>query len=120
MDQRDCRSLPFSEQSQVLLAGGRGPNFTLSRSVRQGCPLAPFLFLFFAEVMCILLAAEDVGLWGLQMPIHEEALLDAEFADDTNLYLEGHEANVARAEHAIETFCAASSARINWCKTIGF
>ena len=84
---RGIAALYRSASSQVLLAGGRGPNFDLSRSMRQGCPLAPFLFLFFAEVMCTFLATEDVGLGGLQMPIQEEALLDAKFADATSLYL---------------------------------
>ena len=71
----------------MLLVGGRGPSFGLSGLVRQGCPLAPFLFSFFVEVMCIFFAAKDVGLWGLHMPIREEARLDAEFADNTSLYL---------------------------------
>ena len=62
---RGVAALYRSASSQVLLAGGGGPSFDLSRSVRQGCPLALFLFLFFAEVMCIYLAAEDVGLRGL-------------------------------------------------------
>ena len=53
---RGVAALYRSASSQVLLAGGRGPSFDLSRSVRQGCPLAPFLCLFFAEVMCIYLA----------------------------------------------------------------
>ena len=112
--------LYHSATSQVLLVGGRGPSFALSRSIRQGCPLAPFLFLFFAETMSVYLTAEEVGLRGLQMPIREEALLDAEFADDTCLYLQGQEANLMRAKCAIATFCRASGALINWHKTVGF
>lgn len=49
-----------------------------------------------------------------------DELLDAKFADDTSLYLQGHEANLIRAEGAIETFCTASGALINWQKTIAF
>ena len=37
--------------SQVLLAGGIEPRFNITRFGSQGCPLAPFLFLLFAEVM---------------------------------------------------------------------
>ena len=94
----DQRSGCFLE---VLMAGGRGPVFELSRSARQGYPFGPFLFLFFAETMSDYLRSEGVGLRGLQMPIRGEELLDAEFADDTSLYVHGQEANLRRAQCAI-------------------
>ena len=102
------------------MARGRSPVFELLRSVRQGCPFAPFLFLFFAETLSVYLRAEGVGLIGLQMLIRGEELLDAAFANDTSLYLHGQEAKLRRAECAIESFCAASGAKINWQKTVGF
>ena len=55
--------------SQVLLVGGVGPWFNITRSVCQGCPLAPFLFLLFAEAMHVYLSAQSMGLRGLMMPI---------------------------------------------------
>ena len=70
--------------------------------------------------MSVYLIVEEVGLRGLQMPIWEEALLDAEFEDDTSLYLEVQEANLTRAKCTIAPFCTASGALINWCKTMGF
>ena len=54
------------------------------------------------------------------MPIRGEELLDAEFADDTSLYLHGQEANLRWAECAIESFCATSRAKIYWQKIVGF
>ena len=117
---RGVASLYRSAHSQVLMAGGRGERFSLSRSVRQGCPLAPTLFLFFAEAMSSFLAAHDTGLQGLRLPVREEELLDAEFADDTAAYLHGHEANLIRFQTALEQFCDASGARINWHKSYGF
>ena len=48
---RGISALYRSAHSQVLLAGDKGERFPISRSVRQGCPLAPTLFLFFAEAM---------------------------------------------------------------------
>ena len=62
---RGVTGLYCSATSQVLLAGGRGLCFALSRSVRRGFPLALFLFLFFAETMSVYLTAEEVGLRGL-------------------------------------------------------
>ena len=35
--------------SKVLLSGSVGTTFQLTRSICQGCPLAPFLFLFFCR-----------------------------------------------------------------------
>ncbi|KAI5084822.1 hypothetical protein GOP47_0000991 [Adiantum capillus-veneris] len=69
-------ALYSTTHSQVLMARGRGPRFELLRSIRQGCSLAPFLFLFFAEAMSIYLTTEDIGLRGLQLPIRGEELPD--------------------------------------------
>ena len=93
---RGVAALYSTAHSQVLLGGAKGERFALSRSVRQGCPVAPFLFLFFAEAMSFFLIAQGTRLQGLRMPVREEALLDAEFADDTVIYLHGHEANLTR------------------------
>ena len=105
--------------SRILLAGLKGPAIPLTRSVRQGCPLAPFLFLFFAEAMSAYLNHVSIGLKGISLPIIESELLDVEFADDTGLYLEGASDNLMRAELAIGNFCIASGAKINWHKTVG-
>ena len=64
-----------------------GERFRLERSVRQGCPLAPYLFLFFAEAMAHYLRARSTGIQGVRLPIREDSeLLDSEYADDTALY----------------------------------
>lgn len=91
-----------SARSQVLLAGERGERFSISRSVRQGCPLAPTLFLFFAEAMSSFLTAQDTDLQGLCLSMREEELLDSQFIDDTTVYLDGHEANLTRFQLAVE------------------
>ena len=70
--------------------------------------------------MSSFLAAQDTGLQGLRLPVREDALLDAEFADDTAAYLQGHEANIIRFQLALEQFCDASGAKMNWHKSCGF
>ena len=117
---RGVSALYSTARSQVLMAGGRGPLFELTRSVRQGCPFAPFLFLFFAEALSMYLTAEEVGLRGIQLPVRGEDLVDSKFADDTGLYLHGQEANLERAEQSLQVFCEASGALINWRKTVAF
>ena len=113
-------SLYNSAQSRVLLVGNYGPLFTISRSVRQGCPLAPFLFLFFAEAMISFLNAGDIGIRGIRIPFSHIEVRDAEFADDTALYLKGDLENLQKTELAISTFCKASGALVNWNKSFAF
>ncbi|MCO5560919.1 hypothetical protein L7F22_014539 [Adiantum nelumboides] len=48
---RGIFALYRSSSVAVTIGGHVGRTFALSRSVRQGCPLAPYLFLFFAETM---------------------------------------------------------------------
>ncbi|MCO5563867.1 hypothetical protein L7F22_017517 [Adiantum nelumboides] len=50
---RGIFALYRSATTAVTIGGHVGKCFTLSRSVRQGCPLAPYLFLFFAETMAL-------------------------------------------------------------------
>ena len=77
--------------SKVTLAGGKGESFILSRSVGQGRPMAPYLFIFLAEVMSSYLSDVVVGIQGLRIPHSTEELLDTEFADDTSLYVQGRD-----------------------------
>ena len=85
---RGISSVYRSASSRVIIGGRMGEGFTLERSVRQGCPLAPYLFLFFAEAMAHFLRARTTGLRGMRLPIRNDAeLLDFEYADDTALYV---------------------------------
>ena len=43
--------------------------------------------------MSSFLVTQETALQGLRLPIREEALLDAEFADDIAMYLARHEDN---------------------------
>ena len=78
--------------------------------MRQGCPLAPYLFLFFAEAMSCYLNHQGTGLKGLRIPPMAQDLVDAEFADDTCLYLHGSRKNFKKPERASNVFCIASGA----------
>lgn len=90
---RGVVALYSSTHSKVFVDGDY---FTLSRSFKQGYPLALLLFIFFDEVMSGFLIAHDVGLQGLSLPILEEELPDAKFANDTAMFLTGCEANLIR------------------------
>ena len=109
-----------SATSRVLVDGELGQAFVISRSVRQGCPLAPFLYLMIGEAFSSFLTSDTVNIKGLQWPWLEEQVVDCQFADDTALYLQGSSDNLSRVQHAIDTFCYASGTIINWNKSMGF
>ena len=55
-------SLYMHASSSVLFAGEYGTLFPISRSVRQGCPLAPFLFILFGEALSLYLSSSTAGI----------------------------------------------------------
>ena len=105
--------------SSVLFAGAYGPLFPISRSVRQGCPLAPFLFILFGEALSSYLRSSSAGIKGIALPCTQVSVLDAEFADDTALYVEGEIGNLGRVQDALQVFSDATGASLNWNKSVG-
>ena len=55
------RNLHENTTARFLINGMMGPNFNISRGIRQGDPLAPFLFLLAIEVLLTKLNLENIG-----------------------------------------------------------
>jgi hypothetical protein len=102
--------------STIKINGLPGPDFKLQWSVRQGCPLAPYLFILATDVLGHMLGNPRYGIEGLSLP-RGGLIRDQMFADDTALYLQGSPANLDRAREVLSTFCSASGAKINWKKS---
>lgn len=79
-------SLYRDATSAIKLNGIPGPDFKLERSVRQGCPLAPYLFILATGVLGYMLEDPKYGIEGLALPRGAQ-IKDQTFADDTALYL---------------------------------
>lgn len=47
------QAITMGATSQMLINGTRGKPFPITRSIRQGCPLSPILFLFIVEALSI-------------------------------------------------------------------
>ncbi|MCO5589318.1 hypothetical protein L7F22_043284 [Adiantum nelumboides] len=85
----------------------------LSRSVRQGCPLAPYLFLFFAKAMLWYLRGKNPQIQNLQMPIEGSPdLLEQEYVDDTMLFCQYGPDILDSLRSALFAFCCASGSLI--------
>lgn len=83
--------------------------FNLQRSVRQGCPLAPYFFLLTVDVLGQMLQHDTHKVKGLQLP-DKSSITNLMYADDTHLFLDGTPDNLDRALIVIEKFGAASGA----------
>lgn len=86
-------SLNKAAEATITINGEHGPFFKLQRSVRQGCPLVQYLFLFVADVLGYMMDDKTYGIEGLQLP-DTSPLTNLMFADDTSLFLRGEPANL--------------------------
>ena len=102
---------------------------SLPRTVHISFPLnlrflcsVPYCFhtSFYTEVFSAYLNSVGAGIEGLVASISTKMILDVEFADDTALYMHAEEGNLGKAQPALEAFCVASSAKVSWCKSVGF
>ena len=72
-------------QSAVNVNGYLSPFFSLSRGVRQGCPLSPLLYVLVAEVLAVNIRSNP-RVKGLTLPGHSQPLSPiSQYADDTSL-----------------------------------
>ena len=100
-------SLYYTTTSKLMMGGGKGPTFSLSRSIRQDCPMAPYFFLLFAEAMSFL-SVDAKSLQGRCLSFMPSQLLDLEFVDDTTPYMKGDMLYLNKLEKALEVFSIGS------------
>ena len=111
-------SLNENASASVIVNGEQSKTFRLQRSVRQGCPLAPYLFLLTVDVLGQMLQHPDNHVRGLQLP-YNTFITNQMFADDTLLFLDGKIDNMDRALTVISTFGVASGTKLNLHKSLG-
>ena len=95
--------------------------FSISRSCRQGCPIAPLLYILQAEPLaCTIRGDKDIK--GLKLPGENEGeFIETKlcmFADDTQLINEDGD-SVRKSFDVLSTFEKASGSKINYGKTKG-
>ena len=73
-----------SVRSSVNVNGHLSPFFSLSRGVRQGCPLSPLLYVLVAEVLAVNIRANP-RICGLSLPGVGPLPCISQYADDTSL-----------------------------------
>jgi exonuclease III len=111
-------SLNLNASAAIIVNGEQSQTFKLERSVRQGCPLAPYLFLLTVDVLGQMLQHPGNDVKGLRLP-DDSTITNQMFADDTLLLLDGTPDNLNKAIEVIKRFGAASGAKLNLHKSIG-
>jgi hypothetical protein len=96
-------------------------SFPIKRGIRQGCPVAPYLFLIAAEVLNSMVTAELATgrIKGIRLLIGDRQQIVAQYADDTSFVLLGEEEPVRNLIYILETFCLALGLVLNWQKSSG-
>ncbi|CAI5479067.1 unnamed protein product [Closterium sp. Yama58-4] len=103
-----CKGLHGGSFTRLLVNGWLGDRVDVCKGVRQGCPLAPYLFLCAVEPICQEAKRRRLGI----CDDHGDRLAYLGYADDTTLVLKGKQ-QIGRAEALLEVFEARSGLRVN-------
>ena len=111
------RLLHASPGVMVKVNGVRSDPFTLTRSIRQGCPLSPILYILALEPFLCKLKANPV-LRGLTLPGSSKVARYTEYADDVSVLVTSS-AEVEEVNKEITRYEAVEGAKINREKSVG-
>ena len=101
-------------ESCILDNGWSSNFFKLSRGVRQGYPLSPYLFILAAQIMAETFR-KNKKIRGITIKDTEIKL--SQYADDTTLVLDGSEESLKDSIKLLDSFSRASGLRLNSKKT---
>lgn len=105
--------LGMGAESVLSLNGFLTPAIPIKRSVRQGCPLSPLLFAVATHPLFCMLEklSTDGVLQGLRLP--QRSLAGLGFADDTLMFLQASNSNIATCLTLMGMFSDASNLKLN-------
>lgn len=113
------KTLYKNANSCILTNGFMSKMFEISRSVRQGSPLGPYLYILQSEVLAEYVR-HNINIKGIVLTSENEhvELKLGTFADDTQAYV-ANEDSIERWFETLELYSKASGAKINPDKTEG-
>ena len=101
-------------KSSVLVNGSLGSWFHVQRGCRQGDPISPYIFVMCVEILGIMIR-ENKNIKGITVNESENKI--AQYADDTELMLEGDQQSFEEAIITIQTFGNVSGLMLNTDKS---
>ena len=107
--------------SSINTNGFLSEYFTISRSMRQGCPVAAYLYILQAEPMAEAIRKSN-NIDGIELPVKENGNTKTAkislFDDDTQIFCK-NESSITNVFKVLEQYAQASGAKINYKKTKG-
>ena len=100
--------------SCVINTGFSSGFFKLGRGVRQGCPISPYLFLICSEILGIGIR-ESIEIKGIK--INNSTYKISQFADDTQVLLDGSQESLNAAMLLLKDFETISGMKVNFDKS---
>ena len=101
----------YNDIESCILNNGWSSGFcSLSRGVRQGCPLSPYIIIVCAEIL-VEAIRKDITIKGIKVDGTECKI--CQYADDTTLFLDGSEASLQASLNALERFSNLSVLKMN-------
>ena len=106
----------------VNLNGSPSNNFKIEMEVRQGCPLAPYLFLIVEEVLIHIIkkAVAEGRLRGIYLLGGKKQQCISQYADDSSFMVRGEKNDVDELVRLLTTFSKTSGMEINWDKSCAY
>ena len=106
----------------VLVNGSPSRQFRISRGLRQGCPLSPFLFNLVVEVLSSFLhEAISRNLFkGIKVGRNEMSVSHLQYADDTIIFCKSQVDQLLNVKRVLRCFEVISGFKINFFKSSMF
>ena len=101
-------------ESCILQNGFLSEFFYLQRGCRQGDPISPYLFILCAEVLSLMMRKEIAI---KRIDINDKTFLLSQYADDTQIFLNGSETSLLATLGILKKFYLMSGLKINEDKT---
>ncbi|GKV22123.1 hypothetical protein SLEP1_g32015 [Rubroshorea leprosula] len=103
----------------VLVNGSPTEEFSMKKGLRQGDPLAPFLFLLVVEALngLILKAKEEDMYSGVAVGTEGMEVTHLQFADDSIFFCEASDENIKTIKGILHTFELVSRLKVNFFKS---
>ena len=113
------RGCLVSGRGLILINGNATDEFDFQKGVRQGDPMAPFLFVLVMEALSVTmrLATSCHRFHGIKVPNRGPVLTHLMYADDVTFIREWNEVNLVNLRRILRCFYLASGLKVNLCKS---